>query len=53
MKVRTFLDPYLIPLLAALIGIAVGFWMIWPEPERPDNFEELIRVPLAEEVVGQ
>lgn len=53
MNLKSLFNPLLIPLLAALIGIALGFWTIWPEQEMPDNFEELIRIPLAEDGTDQ
>jgi hypothetical protein len=43
------IKPFLIPLFMSLLGVVVGLWSIWPEPDMPDNFEELMSLPLAGE----
>ena len=39
----------IIPLLAALLGVLVGLWTVWPESDAPDDFERTLQAPVETE----
>ena len=49
MNLWQFLKSYWVPLLMALLGIIVGFYMIWPEPIEQDAWERRMQAPNSEE----